>query len=49
MASRVLGDDFVGGEDDRKPLGQVCVQTPPPRKKKNGAAGVYTQGNRGLG
>ena len=42
MASRILGGDFVGGEssswwrDYRKPRGQVCVQTPPPRKKKIG-------------
>ena len=45
VASRVLGGDFVGGESsswwrfrcwryDRKPRGQVCVQTPPPPPKK---------------
>ena len=52
VASRVLGGDFVGGElsswwrfrwwrDYRKPRGQVCVQTPPPRKKW-GRGRLYT-------
>ena len=48
MASRVLGDDFVGGEMTVNLYVKSVFRRPFP-EKKNGAAGVYTQGNRGLG